>query len=188
MTDKPAPKAHAKKGKDKAPKQPGPRLVGKDVRPSIGHNSGQVIPELVKLVGELLAIGEQKKALGKAERDLRNKAKVEFGVLSGPLAHEMRLRKMDGDVRVQFESSHADLKRSLGYQPELDFQAGTPTQASVKAQPPESELAKTPATVGPTPQQDASQQPAGEPEAPADNLEPPAFLRRAAGGVINREG
>ena len=129
--------AKAKKAA-KAKKPAGPKLA--IVKPGIGHNSGEVIPGLVKIVNELLHISEQKKSLGIAERNLRNQAKTEFGVLSGPLAHEMRLRKMDGDVRVQFESSHSDLKKALGYQPELDFAGAQPTQASAKAQPSEAEL------------------------------------------------
>lgn len=106
----------------------------------IGHN-GQVIPGLVALVDELLGIDKQVKALGKAARDLRNRAKTEFSILSGPLAHELRLRKMDVDARVQFESSHEDLKTSLGYQPSIDFNGAEPTKASAEAQPSDAKLA-----------------------------------------------
>lgn len=140
MTDKAAPKA--KRGaKAEKPKKERPKLEPAKIKHGIGHNSGQVIPELVKLVDELLASGERQKHEGQLQRDLRNRAKSEFGVLSGPLSHEIRLRKMDKDVRVQFESSHQDLKGALGYQPELDFQGGVPTKASVKAQPSEAKLA-----------------------------------------------
>lgn len=110
-----------KVSKKKAVKaKPGPKVVSENPN-HIGHNSGQVVPGLVKIVKELIHLGDQKKSIGKAERDLRNRAKSEFGVLSGPLAHEMRLRKMDQDVREQFESAHNDLKMALGYQTEMEF-------------------------------------------------------------------
>lgn len=156
----------AKKGADKKPMP---------AKATIGHNSnGQKIPGLIKVVDELLHIGEQKKAMGKAERDLRNKAKTEFGILSGPLAHELRLRKMDGDVRVQFESNHSDLKVALGYQPELDFAGGVPTQASVKAQPPEAEM---PSNVKPLYSVKDEDDETSNPDTTAKS-----------GGVIEREG
>lgn len=141
MTDRAAPKP--KKGaKAPKPKKDRPKLEPTKIKHGIGHNSGQIIPELVNLVDELLASSERQKREGQLQRDLRNRAKSEFGVLSGPLSHEIRLRKMDKDVRVQFESGHGDLKQALGYQPELDFQGGVATQASVKAQPPEAQLTK----------------------------------------------
>lgn len=91
---------------------------------SIGHNS-EVIPGLVSCVDEFLSLDEQKKAIAKAQRDIRNKVKSEYNVLSSVFAHEIRLRKLDKDVRVQFESSHADLKVALGYQHELDLKHDT---------------------------------------------------------------
>lgn len=124
--------------KEKTAKAAGPKTVDKPA--GIGHNSGAVIPELVTIIDEILASSARQKAEAKLQRDLRNRAKSEFGVLSGPLAHEIRLRKMDSDVRVQFESGHNDLKAALGYQPELDFVGATPTNASLKAQPSEAEL------------------------------------------------
>lgn len=139
MTDRAAPKA--KKGAKADKKKNRPKLEPSKIKHGIGHNSGQVIPELVNLVDELLASSERQKREGQLQRDLRNRAKSEFGVLSGPLSHEIRLRKMDKDVRVQFESGHGDLKQALGYQPELDFQGGVPTKASVKAQPSEDAMA-----------------------------------------------
>jgi hypothetical protein len=140
MTDRAPPKAKkgAKKDAVKGPKKP--KLDPTKLH-GIGHNSGQVIPELVNLVDELLASAARQKREGQLQRDLRNRAKTEFGVLSGPLSHEIRLRKMDKDVRVQFESGHGDLKQALGYQPELDFQDGVPTKASAKAQPSEAQMA-----------------------------------------------
>lgn len=213
MTDRAAPKAKTTKGKKAAKKPTGPKLVASNVKPGVGHNSnGEVVPGFVNLVDELLAINAQKKALGEAERTLRNKAKSEFGVLSGVLAHEMRLRKMDSDVRVQFESNHQDVKKMLGYQPELDFVGGTPTKASVAVQPTEAELAArngdkkfTVDDADPTPvpaqQAPASQEAEVQPQQPAGEGVPaiPQFLQRVpapapksvvigTGNVIRREG
>lgn len=177
MTDKPQPEPK-KKGKDKAKKVTGPKLVDKNLKPGIGHNSnGQVIPGVVKKVDELIALNERKKEIGKAERDIRNSLKTEFGILSGPLAHEIRLRKMDSDVRVQFESAHKDLKIALGYQPELDFAGTVPTQASLKAQPAEDELRKF-SVDAPSEAQEQDNEP--EDHDDEDDQE--------TGGVINREG
>lgn len=89
-----------------------------------GHNSG-VNPQLQELVQEIIELDEKKKELAKAQRDLRNRAKTEFGVLSTVLAHEIKLRKMDQDVRIQFESGHHDLKEMLGYQASLDLAPNT---------------------------------------------------------------
>ena len=105
----------------KAPKEqknPGPRLKADKLQPQpgqIGHNS-QEIPELKGMMDEYLASCERQKAEAKLQRDIRNRAKTEFGVLSSAWAHEVRLRKMDEDVRVQFEEGHKDLKCALGYQ------------------------------------------------------------------------
>lgn len=164
-----------------AKKATGPKAVSAH---GIGHNSGQKIPALIKLVDELLDIGDKKKSLGKAERDLRNKAKTEFGILPGPLAHELRLRKMDEDVRVQFESNHGDLKTALGYQPSLDFEAGVPTKQSVKAQPAEAAM-----PVEPEPEYEVEDEEDEEPDT-VDNsdLEIPENLKRNKRAVIEREG
>lgn len=124
--DKAAPKPKKAK-KQKAPKAPpGPKLIPANLTPApAGHNSGEAIPALRGIIDEILAFAEQKKNIAKAERDLRNRAKTEFNVLSSVLAHEIRLRKMDNDVRIQFESGHHDLKVMTGYQQELDLKPGT---------------------------------------------------------------
>lgn len=107
--------AKAKGKKEKSPKE---------APQEAGHNSG-INPRMVEIVDEILANNERVKELNKANRDLRNEAKTSFGVLAGPLAHEIRLRKMDTDVRVQFESGHHDLKEMLGYQESLDLRSDT---------------------------------------------------------------
>jgi hypothetical protein len=134
MSDKVPPKAK----KDKAEKKPaGPKPVA-----NIGHNSnGEISPEAVNLINEIMAFQDQKKSIAKAERDCRNRLKTEFGILSTSVAREVALRKLDPDVRVQVESNHEDFKKMLGYQPQLDFVEGTPTKASQKAQPSEAALA-----------------------------------------------
>lgn len=146
-TDKAAPKAKKPtkaKAKDEK-KVPGPKLVAKDIVPGIGHNgpyTGEKNPEAVKCLDELLAIQVQKKALGKAERDVRNRFKSEFGILASSVSRELTLRKLDTDVRVQVETNHEDLKKMLGYQPSLDFTGTGITTASAKAQPSEDALDK----------------------------------------------
>lgn len=165
----------------KTPKVAGPKKTA--ITATIGHNStGKVIPAFVGLLDELLAIGERKKALAKAERDLRNKAKTEFGFLSGPLAFEVRMRKLDPDVRVQFESCSADIKVASGYQPSLDFEGGVPTQVSVKAQPSEGEMQK--ASFKPSPDDEAVQ----EEEAAAVKEQQSKTATNVNLGVIQREG
>lgn len=113
-----APKAKRGRKKDDT------KLVAVTSAP-VGHNSGQEVPGLVALMGETLSIDEQIKELNKAKRDIRNQAKTEFGVLAANWAHEIRLRKMDRDVRIQFEAGAHDLKQMLGYQIALDLQPHT---------------------------------------------------------------
>lgn len=85
-----------------------------------GHNS-QINQALVDILDESLELDDKIRHLNKAKRDLRNKAKTEHGVLAGVFTHEIRLRKMDRDVRVQFESGIADLKIMTGYQIAMDL-------------------------------------------------------------------
>lgn len=110
-------------------KKGGKKANLKDVKakpsaPAAGHNSGKN-PRMVAIVEEILENNRRVAELNKANRDLRNEAKTSFGVLAGPLSHEIRLRKMDDDVRIQFESGHHDLKDMLGYQASLDLAPGT---------------------------------------------------------------
>jgi|GEM_PF-4427250 len=169
MTDRAAPKAKKTKAANDTAKvkKTGPKLVVADLK-GIGHNSnGEVIPGLVKIVDEILHLDAQKAAIGKAQRDLRNRAKSEFGVLSGPLAYELRLRKMDTDVREQFESAHKDLKVALGYQTEMEF-----LKSGEKAQIPAKEHAHQPGYSVEHGEDDGADAPQSQ----------------AAGGIISREG
>lgn len=105
-----------------------PESIGATIAQTViakpGDNSG-VNPQLQQIYVDALDIWNRGKELNKAMRDLRNKAKTEFGVLSSVFAHELRLRKMDPDVRIQFESGHVDLKNMLGYQASLDLREDT---------------------------------------------------------------
>ena len=134
MIDKAAPKPK-RPAKDK-PKVTGPKLVEKDlISGNIGHNSnnGEVNPEAVKLLDEIMDCQKRKKAIAVAERDARNRLKTEFGILSSSVSREVALRKLDKDVRVQVETNHEDFKKMVGYQPSLDFVGGHATHATQKA-------------------------------------------------------
>jgi hypothetical protein len=89
-----------------------------------GHNSG-VNPQLVEIFTLDAEYQDKIKELNKARRDLRNRAKTEFNVLSSVYQHQVKLRKMDRDVRIQFESGTHDLQNMLGYQASLDLAPGT---------------------------------------------------------------
>ena len=91
----------------------------------IGHNSAEEIPELKELLAETLAIAESRKALNKAERDIRNKVKTQYNIPSANWAHRVRLAKFADDVRIQFESQDHDLRNMLGYQAALDLNPNT---------------------------------------------------------------
>lgn len=121
---KPKTKKAAKAKKEK--KTPKPKLVANTAAPGrLGHNSGEPIPALVDLIDESLRIDDEKKALGKADRDIRNTAKTQFGILAWNWNYEKSMRKVDRDVRIQRESGIIDLKNMLGYQISLDLQPGT---------------------------------------------------------------
>lgn len=80
----------------------------------LGHNGGT--DALQQIFTDYAHLEENKKQLSKAQRDLRAKAKQEFNIASSVFAHEVRLQKMDSDVRIQFEEGHAGLKEQLGIQ------------------------------------------------------------------------
>lgn len=120
--DIPAPKG--KKGK-KEKKTPGPKLAAENLTTAYaGHNSG-AIPRVVELMDRDLEIDAQKKELGKEQRDIRNMAKTEFGILAFNWNQEKSARKVDKDVRIQRESGAVDLKNMLGYQAEMDLKPNT---------------------------------------------------------------
>jgi uncharacterized protein (UPF0335 family) len=89
-----------------------------------GHNivKGEYNEALVEMFEEHEALNENKKELSKAQRELRSKAKEQFGVSSAVFNHLIKLRKMDTSVRVDFENSVEDTKVMLGYQASLDLE------------------------------------------------------------------
>lgn len=120
-SDIPAPKAKKAKKEKKAP---GPKLAAESLKSFAGHNSG-AIPRVVELMDRDLEIDAQKKELGKEQRDIRNMAKTEFGILSWNWNQEKAARKVDKDVRIQREAGAVDLKNMLGYQAEMDLKPNT---------------------------------------------------------------
>lgn len=120
----------AENNKKPLKKKSGKKANLKDVKSEattggVGHNSGGQNPRMIAIIDEILENNRRVAEINKANRDLRNEAKSSFGVLSSVLAHEVRLRKMDDDVRIQFESGHHDLKDMLGYQASLDLRSDT---------------------------------------------------------------
>ena len=105
-----------------------PKIVKAAKKPqeaiAAGHNSG-TNPQLVEIFTLDAEYQDKIKELNKARRDLRNRAKTEFNVLSSVYQHQVKLRKMDRDVRIQFESGTHDLQNMLGYQASLDLAPGT---------------------------------------------------------------
>lgn len=57
-----------------------------------------------------------KKAIGKAQRDLRARAKEEHGVDKEVFSYEVRMQKKEASARTMFEQGCIDLKDALGYQ------------------------------------------------------------------------
>lgn len=103
-----------------------------------GHNSGQVNEALQDIFADYLKLEEDSKAINKAKRDLRAKAKSEHGVASSVFNHEIKLQKMESDTRIMFETGYADLKSMLGIQLSLslnedDENAPDPLEAAEKA-------------------------------------------------------
>lgn len=122
--DIPAPKA--KKEKKVATKKHGPKLLPNNLAaPPAGHNSGETNPAVVEILDEIMASKERVKTEGKLQRDCRNRLKTEFGILSSVTAHEIRMRTLDPDVRIQFESGCADIKVMTGYQFAMDLKKDT---------------------------------------------------------------
>jgi CCR4-NOT transcriptional regulation complex NOT5 subunit len=90
-----------------------------------GHNSGGIIEEVKSKMDEYLASCERQKAEGKLQREIKAFLKQGYAIRSSVFSHEVRLRKMALDERIQFESGHKDLKLALGFQHELDLKVDT---------------------------------------------------------------
>lgn len=115
------------------------KLRPEDDSAGIGHN-GKINKELKKIFKDFGDLDEDGKAIAKAKRDLRARAKEEHGILSSVFNHEVKLQKMDSDARVMFEQGHHDLKDMIGYQMALalnedrdDEDAPDPEEAAASA-------------------------------------------------------
>lgn len=121
--------ARPKKDESAEPKVKKPKAAKKTrlelTAPAIGHNSGEVIPEVQTKISEIIAGDDEKKVITKHQRDVRNFLKEKYGISAGVLAHEIRMQKLDRTVRIQFESGHHDLKQMTGYQLAMDLKPDT---------------------------------------------------------------
>jgi uncharacterized protein (UPF0335 family) len=104
--------------------------------------TGKVNSQLKEIFAKYMDLEEETKVLNQAKRELRAQAKDQFQVPSSVFSHEIRLKKMDKDVRQQFEAEHHDLKLMLGIQLSLDVISNDkpkdvkkkdPAQAAAKA-------------------------------------------------------
>lgn len=118
---KPAVKEHFEKVKK--PKKPKAEI--KLAAPGVGHNSGEVIPEIKEKITEYLESWQRQKSEAKLQRDIKAHLKQQYHISAAVFSHEIRLQKMASDARIQFESGHHDLKTAIGYQAELDLAPGT---------------------------------------------------------------
>ena len=82
---------------------------------------GKVNTHLKDIFTKYMDLEEETKVLNQAKRELRSQAKDQFQVPSSVFMHEIRLKKMDSDVRQQFEAEHFDLKDMLGIQLSFDI-------------------------------------------------------------------
>lgn len=119
------PRASSKKGGEKKPKK-----EPKEHKPQMGHNSGaHVNKPLVKIFEKYESLENNKKEINKAQRDLKAAAKSEHNVQTKNFTAEIALRKLDQDVRVQFEQGQKDLQSQLGYQFALGLTEGEEGEA-----------------------------------------------------------
>lgn len=114
-----------KKGKKKASKKEAAK-TDQDNAPvaGIGHN-GEKVPELMAKMEEALDIKKQIKALSDALGDISAFVKDRYNIPKKNWNYELQMRKLDKNVRIQFEATQVDLKIMLGYQLALDLHAGT---------------------------------------------------------------
>lgn len=88
----------------------------------IGHNAtGKTNVALVALFDEYTVLEENARAVSKAKRELRARAKDEHNITAAVFNHEAKMRRMELDARVMFENGCADIKHQLGYQFALDL-------------------------------------------------------------------
>lgn len=111
----------AKKAAKKASKPTKVKAAKKAKPAGVGHNRGQVNEALVNIFSEYARLDEDAKAISRAKRDLRAKAKEEHHVSAANFNHEIKLQKMDQAARVDFETGAQDLKDMLGIQLSLNL-------------------------------------------------------------------
>jgi len=134
-------------GATKTPKaKKSPKVVGikggkaskkKDKPAGKGHNSGKVNEALKEIFVSYAKLDEDKKAISKAQRDLRAQAKEEHNVSAANFSHEVKLQKLDNDQRVMFETGARDLKGMLGIQLALDLGNGDEEEDDLEGDDPE---------------------------------------------------
>ncbi len=60
-----------------------------------GHNSQLMNERVQEIFDEFMKLEEDKKEITKHQRELKAKAKLEYGILSDVFAHEIRLKKKE---------------------------------------------------------------------------------------------
>jgi hypothetical protein len=99
-----------------------PELAVDNAPATEGHNSTGLINEpLLQIFTDWEALELQKKEITKAQNQLKAKAKTEHNIPKMNFAQEIRLRKMDSEVRAHFEATQKDLQVAIGYQMALDI-------------------------------------------------------------------
>jgi uncharacterized protein (UPF0335 family) len=117
MATKAKSKSKAKKTASKTKKEKSAHLIG--------HNSGGNINKpLMDKIDQLIKLDDDKKQIGKHQRDIKASIKDEFGFDKEVVSHEIKMRKLDSGRRAQFEQNHADLKDAIGYQMALALLEG----------------------------------------------------------------
>lgn len=111
MATKPKKKPAAKKSSSKSVKS---KVKG------VGHNSHKN-PAVIKIFDEYISIDEKKKEMSKHQRQIKARAKDEFGISKRNFDHEIRMQKMDEGARAEFEVGSQDLKGMLGIQLSLNL-------------------------------------------------------------------
>lgn len=96
------------------------------------HNGG-VNTELVEIFDNYAQLDKDKKEISKAQRDLAASAKEAHGVTKANFMHEVKMRKLASDVRLQFEQGIEDVKSATGYQFTLDLLAKQRAEEDARA-------------------------------------------------------
>ena len=125
VAGKPKPAKAAKPAKEskKTSSKVTPLRASKEAA-GVGHNAGKVNEALVAIFTDYRKLDEDAKAISKAKRDLRAKAKEEHNVAAANFNHEIKLQKLENDQRVMFEAGAKDLKDMLGIQLSLELLGG----------------------------------------------------------------